>query len=115
MGKEIVSSETIKLLDETIDIAEKVLKNQLKFSYEQCAKDIEAQWRTMIQFSSLDDLLLLHIKSLQSYRAKIADEYNKQQNDYRLERQRNCLTIICSIIGVVGVVVGVVLTFILKQ
>lgn len=84
----------------------------------------------MIQFSSLDDvpppfclvsneiyygLLLLHIKSLQSYRAKIADEYNKQQNDYRLERQRNCLTIICSIIGVVGVVVGVVLTFILKQ
>lgn len=42
MGKEIVSSETIKLLDETIDIAEKVLKNQLKFSYEQCAKDIEA-------------------------------------------------------------------------
>lgn len=124
MSKTNEISQTIKLLDETIDIADKVAKNHLKFSYEQCVRDIEAQWRTMIQFSSLDDvpppfcliseevyygLLLLHIKSLESYRAKIVDEYNKQQNDYRLERQRNIFTIICSIIGVIGVVVGVVI------
>lgn len=125
MSKTNEISQTIKLLDETIDIADKVAKNHLTTAYEQCVKDIEAQWRTMIQFSNVDDvpppfcliseeiyygLLLLHIKSLESYRAKIVDEYNKQQNDYRLEKQRNVFTIICSIIGVIGVVVGVVIT-----
>lgn len=125
MNKANEISQTIQLLDETIDIADKVVKNNLTTAYERCVRDIEAQWRTMIQFSSLDDvpppyclisekiyygLLLLHIKSLESYRAKIADEYNKQQNDYRLERQRNIFTIICSIIGVIGVIVGVVIS-----
>lgn len=125
MSKTNEISQTIKLLDETIDIADKVAKNHLTTAYEQCVRDIEAQWRTMIQFSNVDDvpppfcliseeiyygLLLLHIKSLESYRAKIVDEYNKQQNDYQLERQRNVFTIICSIIGVIGVVVGVVIT-----
>lgn len=125
MNKANEISQTIKLLDETIDIADKVAKNHLTTAYEQCVRDIEAQWRTMIQFSSLDDvpppyclisekiyygLLLLHIKSLKSYQAKIVDEYHKQQNDYRLERQRNIFTIICSIIGVIGVVVGVIIS-----
>lgn len=82
MNKANEISQTIKLLDETIDIADKVAKNHLTTAYEQCVRDIEAQWRTMIQFSNLDDvpppyclisekiyygLLLLHIKSLESY------------------------------------------------
>ena len=132
MAKLIESNEIIKLLDETIDTAQKVLNGQIKISYEQCVKDIEAQWGETIRFynqsdlpSSFDnlnddeamyrELLRLYVKSLQLYRAKSLDKYNKRQMIYRLERQKNYSTIICSIIGVIGVVVGAGLTFLLKS
>lgn len=132
MAKLIESNEIIKLLDETIDTAQKVLNGLIKISCEQCVKDIEAQWGETIRFynqsdlpSSFDnlnddeamyrELLRLYVKSLQLYRAKSLDKYNKRQMIYRLERQKNDSTIICSIIGVIGVVVGAGLTLILKQ
>lgn len=55
------------------------------------------------------------IAQMKNYYARLVDDYNKQQNDYQLEKQRNRLTIICSIIGVIGVVVGAILTFILSK
>ena len=131
MGKEIESSEIIKLLDETIYFAQKVLKEQIKMDKEQCAREIEAQWKETIKFNSADDLsshfswvdddeivyiglLNLHIKTLKTYRAKLLDEYNKRQMDYRLEWQKNRLAIITAIIGAIGVAVGAGLTLILK-
>ena len=133
MGKEIESSETIKLLNETIDTAQNVLKNDNAY-HEQYIKEIELQWREVIKFCSVDDLpppfnwlkdddekyvymelLRLHIQSLRLYRAKLLDEHNKQQMDYRLEWQKNRLTIITAIIGAIGVAVGAGITLILKQ
>ena len=133
MGKEIELNEIIKLLDETINTAQNAL-NQSNSRYEQSVKAIEAQWREMIKFSSEDDLssplhwirndydedmykelLRLHIESLRLYRAKLADEHNKRQMDYRLEWQKNRLAIITAIIGAIGVAIGTGITLILKQ
>ncbi|MGX2981893.1 hypothetical protein [Helicobacter sp. 23-1045] len=132
MGKEIKSSEIIKLLDETIDFAQKALEGHIEMCHEQCIKEIEAQWKGTIKFNSADDLsshfslvgddeivhiglLNLHIKALKTYRAKLIDEHNKLQMDYCLERQKNRLAIITATIGAIGVAIGAGITLMLKQ
>lgn len=123
-------TETIKNIDSYIKESEAILADDdfvktmaqitiIKQEVGVLVDKLDVDWNYSCYIDMHDDIDKKKLESLiaqmKNYYAKLVDEYNKQQNDYLLEKQRNRLTIICSIIGVIGVVVGAILTFILSK
>lgn len=124
-------TETIKMLDKYIKESEAILKKDNDLSIEaqivkiKCelgfGRDLDNEYGMLSMRSghSLNhkdrQILISLINRMKNDYARLVDEYNKQQNDYQLEKQRNWLTIICAIINAIAIVVGTILTFILSK
>lgn len=112
----ISNSKTILETNNTLLIKEQIIKIRCELGFD-C--DLDNEYDIFLvnyhMYNKDKQILISLINRMKNDYVKLVDEYNKQQNDYKLEKQRNRLTIICSIIGAISIVVSAVITFILNN
>ncbi len=97
LDKYIKESEAILKKDNDLTIKEQIVKIKRELGFDDNL-DSEYGMLSMCSGHSLNhkdkQILISLINRIKNHRAKLADEYDKQQNDYQLDKKRNRLTII---------------------
>lgn len=112
----ISESEAILKKNNTLEIKEQILKIKCELGFDGNLDNEYGMFSVNhYMYDKNKQILISLINRMKNNYAKLVDEYNKQQNDYRLDKQRNRLTIICAIINAIAIVVGAMITFILSK